>query len=149
MFSSPLLKPGAMAPPFHLLDQNGLIVALEDAQCANGLVLLFFASHFLPKDLQMLKDFADAYPRFQQKGMDVLAISGLNWESLHHLSNWLDLPYRMLFDPCCRISTRYNAMMIPKFVTGRAIYGVHPNGTIRFASRYKNPEHLFPELGLR
>lgn len=148
MFFPPLLKPGATAPPFHLLDQNGLNVTLACAQRDNGTILLFFASHFLPKDLQMLKDFADAYPQFQQKGMDVLAISGLNWETLHHLSNWLDLPYRVLFDPCCRISTRYRAMMIPKFVTGRAIYRVHPEGTIRFASRYKNPELLFPGLGL-
>jgi peroxiredoxin Q/BCP len=148
MFPSPLLKPGVTAPSFHLLDQNGLIVTLERAQRANGLVLLFFASHFLPKDLQMLKDFSDAYPQFLQKGMEVLAISGLNWETLHHLANWLDLPYPVLFDPCCRVSTRYNAMTIPKFVTGRAVYVVHPDGTIRFASPYKNPRLLFPELGL-
>lgn len=146
MFYAPLLQPAQSAPSFHLLDQDGLIVTLENAQGPQGTVLLFFSSHFLPKDLQLLKAFAQAYTQFQEKGIEVLAISGLNWETLHHLARKLELPYRVLFDPCCRVSGRYNTMMMPKFVTGRAIYSIDTKSVIQYASKNSNPQVLLEHL---
>ena len=146
MFCSPLLQSGQPAPSFHLLDQNGLIVTLDNAQGSHGTVLLFFSSHFLPKDIRVLRAFAQAYTQFQEKGIEVLAISGLNWETLYQLAQKLELPYRVLFDPCCRVSTRYKTMMMPKFVTGRAIYGVNAQGVIQYASKNSNPQALLEYL---
>jgi peroxiredoxin len=151
MLFSPLLSVGEAAPSFHLLDQNGLIVSLENgtlehAQGPQGTVLLFFSSHFLPQDLQMLNRFAQAYPLFREQGLEVLAISGLNWETLHHLAGKLELPYRVLFDPCCRISSRYQVMMMPKFVTGRAVYGIDARGVIRYSDKKSNPQVLLEHL---
>lgn len=142
MFFSPLLEPGAPAFPFHLLDQTGHIVTLEEAKGPLGTGLLFFSAHCLSGDIQALKNFADAYPQLQQQGLELVAISGLNWETLYRLSHRLALPYKVLFDPCCRLSTRYQCMLIPKFVTGRAIYLIDPQGGIQYASRKPDPHDL-------
>ncbi|HEY9745473.1 MAG TPA: redoxin domain-containing protein [Oculatellaceae cyanobacterium] len=135
MLNPPLLEIGSTAPAFHLLDQSGRIVTLESAAGPQGLVLVFFASHLLPGDRKILEACSQAYPDLQQAGLELVAISGLNWETLYKLSQQCQLPYRVLFDPCCRISKRYKAMLIPKFVTGRAMYVLNSQGQIISASR--------------
>lgn len=148
MLFPPLLPQEQPAPAFHLLDQQGQIVTLDQAKASasKGLILLFFASHFLPGDLNLLRAYAQAYPQLQTAEFEVLAISGLNWEKLYHLSQRLNLPYKVLFDPCCKISIKYKAMMIPKFVTGRAVYWIDPSGTIREASSSIRPQQILSQL---
>lgn len=140
---SVLLKPGLRAPTFRLLDHHGFTVSLEQQQKNyHGVALLFFPSNFMQADMRLLSDYAKEYAQLQQARVEVMAISGLNWETLHYLAKKLALPYPVLFDPCCRISTFYRAMLIPRFLTGRAVYGVdirptHP--TIAFSAKYAEP----------
>jgi peroxiredoxin Q/BCP len=138
-----LLKPGEAAPDFHLLDQDGRSVGLSDAlQGKQGAVILFFASDFLAGDQRLLHAYGAAFPQFRERGLAVLALSGINWERIHHLARRLETPFPMLFDSCCRIATRYRAMWIPKFVSGRAVFVVSPTEEIRFSAHQASPETI-------
>ncbi len=140
LFSSPLLALGEQAPSFRLLNHNGHSVGPTEAMGECGLILLFFSSSWLPGDLALLKDYAQAYPQLQAAGVNLLALSSINWETLHHLANQMNSPFPLVFDPCCRFSKYYQTMLIPKFVTGRAIYGVNPEGRIILARKQASPE---------
>ena len=105
-----------------------------------GLILLFFSSSWLPGDLALLKAYALAYSQLQAAGVNLLALSGINWETLHHLANQINSPFPLVFDPCCRFSKYYQSMLIPKFVTGRAIYGLNLEGRIILARKQASPE---------
>jgi peroxiredoxin Q/BCP len=131
---NPLLKPGTPAPAFRLLDQHGRSIGLDDFS-GKQLVLLFFASDWLPGDLRLLKTYAEAYPHFQEAGIGVLGLSAINWESLHHLGHRLQIPFSLLFDVSCRASKPYQAMWLPKFITGRAVYVINSNGEISLAAQ--------------
>ena len=130
LFSSTLLPLGDKAPSFRLLDHRGHSVGPVEAMGERGLILLFFSSSWLPGDLALLKAYALAYSQLQAAGVNLLALSGINWETLHHL----------VFDPCCRFSKYYQSMLIPKFVTGRAIYGLNLEGRIILARKQASPE---------
>lgn len=138
-FTTPL-KPGAIAPPIRLLDHRGRNVGLDDFRDKQGMVLLFFSSDRNADDLKMLKDFICAYPHFQEAGIQVLALSSVNWENLHYLAQQLNPPFPILFDVACRYSKQYGAMLIPKFVTGRAVFAVGQNGRILMTAKNASPE---------
>lgn len=125
-----LLLPGQTAPSFQLLNQQSYSMPLAQLLGANGAVLVFFSTENWPGDLKLLNAYAQHYPTFQQAGISVAAISALNWETLYHLHARLQLPYPLLFDPCARVSKTYGSMLIPKFVTGRAVYGLDAAGHI-------------------
>jgi peroxiredoxin Q/BCP len=137
---SALLPAGQPAPDFRLLDQQGRSLGLSDGMGERGLVLLFYSSFWLPRDLNLLKSYGQAHAALEQAGLGLMAISGINWETQHHLAERIQSPFPMLFDPCCRISKYYGAMMIPKFVTGRAVYGLNPQGQVVFASKNASPQ---------
>ncbi len=144
LFAAELLKPGTPAPTFGLLDQRSHRRTLEEDLLADstikGVVLLFFAWDRFPGDIRMLQDYADAYSKLQQAGINVAGISAINWETLHHLAQRLHLPYPLLFDPCARVSKKYQTMLIPKFVTGRAVYAIDTQCIIRHAQKEISPE---------
>lgn len=139
---STLLAPGTPAPSFRLLDQEALCADLLTYRQYQGTVLVFFASDWLRTDLEHLKAFITAYPRFQAENLAVLGISGINWETIHHLAQRLDCPFPLLFDPCARISKHYRTMLIPKFISGRAVYGLDPGGTVLFAGNSLTPDDV-------
>jgi peroxiredoxin Q/BCP len=135
---TPLLKPGTPAPAFRLLDQHGRSIGLDDFS-GRRLVLLFFASDCLPGDLRLLKTYAAAYPQLREDGIEVLALSAIDWEKLHHLGHRLQIPFPLLFDVSCRAAKPYQAMWLPKFITGRAVYAVNSNGEIVLAAQEAAP----------
>jgi peroxiredoxin Q/BCP len=142
----PLLKPGTPAPAFRLLDQHGRSIGLDDFSGQKSLVLLFFASDWLPGDLRLLKTYADAYPRFRESGIEVLALSAINWESLHNLGHRLQIPFPLLFDVSCRAAKPYQAMWLPKFITGRAVYAINPSGEIVLPAHVVTPKAILEAL---
>ena len=149
MLSNPratLLPSGHYAPDFHLLDQHGQSHNLEKDAGSQGTVLLFFSSFWLPGDLALLNVYAQAYTQLQEAGLSVMAISGINWETLYHLAKRIQCPYPILFDPCCKISKYYKTMLIPKFVTGRAVYGINPQKRIAFAQKQASPQQILQSL---
>ena len=131
-----------LAPDFSLLDQQARTLTLDQVMGERGLVLLFFSSSWLPADLALLKAFNQAYPTLQAAGLGVMGISGINWETIHHLSDRLDCQFPLGFDSCCRVSKRYDTMLIPKFVTGKAIYGINPQGRIIFDRKQAQPDEV-------
>jgi len=134
--SHPSLLPlGHAAPDFRLLDQAGRSLSLRDDMGEKGLILLFYSTFWLPGDVSLLKTFGQAHPELQKAGLGVYAISGLNWETQYDLAKKIQSPFPLLFDPCCRLSRDYRSMMIHKFVTGRAVYGVNPQGQVVFAHK--------------
>lgn len=142
LFDVSLLPTGHPAPSFGLLDEKGCSLGLKDVQGKTGTVLLFFTSDWLGADLQLLHAYRDAHPELERAGLGIAAISGINWEKLHYLAKRLALPFPVLFDPCCRVSKQYQAMLIPKFVNGRAIYGLDQAGRIVFAQKRATPKDV-------
>lgn len=137
-----LLPIGGMVPDFRLLDHQAYNVGLSDFARKKGTILLFFASDWLKGDLELLKTYIDAYPKLHESGLQVLALSSINWENLFYLGKRLNVPFPILFDQCCRQSTFYKAAWVPKFVTGRAVYGLDGRGKIVFAQRQAAPEDV-------
>ncbi|WP_303673322.1 peroxiredoxin family protein [Vampirovibrio chlorellavorus] len=129
-------------PDFALLDQQGHLVSLCDFTDQRGVVLLFFASDWLPGDVALLQGFRHAYGALTEAGLQVLALSSINWEMLFHLAKRLDLPFPLLFDQCCRQATFYQAAWIPKFVTGRAVYVLDNQQRVVFARSQASPEQV-------
>lgn len=146
MHPMPLLPVHTQAPDFHLLDQSGRIVHRDDLNIEPHTVILFFASHLLPNDRALLKTYANTYAQLKANHIEVIAISALNWETLHHLAKKLSLPFRVLFDPCCRISKQYQCMLIPKFVTGRAVYVLNQKQSIIEAQKHLTPEQVITKI---
>jgi peroxiredoxin len=135
-----LLPLGARVPDFRLLDHRGYSVGLDDFSHRRGTVLLFFASDWLKADLALLSAYRDAYPQFLEADLQILALSSMNWENLFHLGRHLNAPFPILFDQCCRQSTFYKSAWVPKFVTGRAIYGLDARKKIVFAQKQAAPQ---------
>lgn len=135
-----LLSVGQTVPDFALLDQQGRLVSLSDFSDRRGVVLLFFASDWLQGDVALLQDFRDAHHAFAQAGLQVFALSSINWENLFHLAKRLELPFPLLFDQCCRQATFYKAAWISKFVSGRAVYALDSQRRILFAQAKASPE---------
>jgi peroxiredoxin len=139
---NPLLPLGAMVPDFRLLDHRGYSVGLDDFSHRRGTVLLFFASDWLKEDLALLTAYRDAHSQFLDADLQILALSSINWENLFHLGGRLNVPFPILFDQCCRQSTFYKSAWVPKFVTGRAIYGLDARKKIVFAQKQATPQQF-------
>jgi peroxiredoxin len=136
MLMNRLVQPGEQALTFRLLDHQGLSVGLDDVVTAHaGVVLVFFSSDWLKGDLELLRAYGRAYADFQAKNIALLAVSGINWENLHYLAKRLQAPFPLIFDPCCRYSGKYGAMWIPKYVTGRAVVVLNPQGRVLFSRK--------------
>lgn len=126
----PLLKPGTDAPDFRLLDQHSHSISRQELTGRRGLVLLFFTTGRFGPDERLLKTYRDAEERLQAAGLNVAALSAANWETLHHLTQRLNLAYPVLFDACARVAMRYGAVIIPRFVTGPAVALLDGEGRI-------------------
>ncbi|WP_373532071.1 redoxin domain-containing protein [Vampirovibrio sp.] len=137
-----LLPIGAMVPDFRLLDHQAHSVGLGDFANQKGTVLLFFASDWLKEDLALLQSYRDAHSQFLDANVQVLALCSLNWEKLFHLGQRLNVSFPLLFDQCCRQSTFYKAAWVPKFVTGRAVYGLDARKKIVFAQKQASPQQV-------
>jgi peroxiredoxin len=144
---SSFLPVGHPTPDFRLLDQQGRSLGPADGMGERGLILLLYSSFWLPGDLNLLKSYGQAHAQLQQAGLGVMAISGINWETQHQLAARIQSPFPLLFDPCCRISKAYGAMMIPKFVTGRAVYVLDPQGRVVLARKKASPQDILSAFG--
>lgn len=144
----PLLATGQAAPEFRLLDQRSHTLSLDDTLAeSRALILLFFMSDFLPGDKQLLRDYAAGYPHLREANLNIAGISGINWETIYHLGRKLNVPFPLLFDPCCRISTKYQAMWLPKFINNRAIVVVSTQKDIILASsQFISPDTLITQI---
>lgn len=138
-----LASPGQLAPDFTLLDHHGFSISLANYRAqSRGVILLFFASDFLPSDVAQLQAYSSAYPPLKASGLEILAVSGINWEKLHHLGQRFNIPFPLVFDPCCRYARQYGAMWVPRFLNGRAVFGILPNGEIHSAQHEASPETM-------
>jgi len=141
-----LLAPGTPAPDFRLLDTAGRSVGLEDLRARRGVVLLFFTSDRFPEDLNVLKQYAGAWPDFEAANIALLGLCSLDWETLHQLAERLNLPFSVLFDGGCRYAKRYRAVLIPKHITGRAVYVLNGSHEIVAARRKLSPKEALSLL---
>jgi peroxiredoxin len=141
LFLPPLLPVGQHAADFQLLDHHGHSIRMATRRAeSNGLILLFMPSDFLKADLAMLQAFSKAYERLNAENLALFVVSGINWEKLHTLGKRLDLPFSLVFDPCCRYAKQYNAMWVSKFINGRAGFAISPEGRILWATHHPMPE---------
>lgn len=147
MFFPPMPAPGCEAPDFRLLDQHSHSRGLQSLYGPAGVVLLFFTTGSHGRDTGLLGAYRDAWPRLQAAGLQVAGVSAANWETLYHQAGALHLPYPLLFDACARVSMRYGAVMIPRFVTGMAVFHLWADGRIRLARKgFCSPEALLATL---
>ena len=144
LHDTPPLSTGQPVPDFRLLDIAGRSVALSQCLGERGCVLLFFSG--LGLDDVFLKAYAQAYAELQVKGIEVLAVSGRDWDVLRRLHGRLALPYRILFDPCVRVSKRYEAISLPRFLTGRRVFVLDAEGRLRASGPRLSPQQALAVL---
>jgi thioredoxin-dependent peroxiredoxin len=139
------LSPGSPAPPFRLLDHQGYSVALDESAGKNGCVLLFF-SGMNGSDRPFLENYARAHPQFKEAGIAVFGLSAVDWEALRQKVLTWELPFPLLFDPCARISRKYGAISIPRFMSGRMVFGIDAQRIIRVTGKNCRPDDVLLAL---
>ena len=103
-------QPGDIAPPFSLLDQNGVTVSLADRLASGPVVLLFVRGGWCPFCTLSLRAWQEALPRLHDAGGDLLVVSPQRVDVCGMVAERDLLAYSMLSDPGGAVSNRYGIM---------------------------------------
>jgi peroxiredoxin Q/BCP len=118
------LEPGAAAPFFSRLDDEGTSVTLDD-YAGHALVVFFYPKAFTPGCTTESCDFRDRHEAFYAAGYEIVGVSPDEVGDLARFRAEHDLPYPMLSDPDHTMAEAYGAWGIKKN------YGKEYEGLIR------------------
>ena len=91
-----MLTVGTKAPEFTLPDQNGNMRSLSEF---SRVVLYFYSKDMTSGCTKQACNFAELYPKFQEKGAVVIGISKDSVESHQKFAEKYNLPFILLSDP--------------------------------------------------
>ena len=91
------LIPGAKAPDFKLLDQDGKAVTLGDL-LGTKTVLYFYPAAGSPGCTKEAADFQDALPQFTAKGYQIVGVSPDSVKKLKSFEDAHELTFKLLSD---------------------------------------------------
>jgi peroxiredoxin Q/BCP len=91
------LIPGANAPDFKLLDQDGKAVTLRDL-LGTKTVLYFYPAAGSPGCTKEAADFQDALPQFTAKGYQIVGVSPDSVKKLKSFEDAHELTFKLLSD---------------------------------------------------
>ena len=92
-----MLEKGTKAPEFSLPDENGEIRSLEDYK-GKKLILYFYPKDNTPGCTKQACGFAELYPQFNEKGVEVIGISKDSVASHKKFKDKYSLPFTILSD---------------------------------------------------
>ncbi len=119
---SRLLKVGAKAPAFSLLNTEGKTVKLSDLK-GKKVVLYFYPKDMTPGCTVEACGFRDDFAQLKKRGAEVLGISGDDQKSHQKFTEKYSLPFTLLSDPTHEMMEKYGAWG-EKTLYGRKYMGV-------------------------
>ncbi|NTU96818.1 MAG: thioredoxin-dependent thiol peroxidase [Chlorobiaceae bacterium] len=146
--SPKLLEPGAPAPSFSAIDQDGKIVTLEEYR-GRKVIIYFYPKDDTPGCTAEACAFRDNLPKFKKLGVDVLGVS-VDSEGKHRkFADKFQLPFRLVADTEKSIVEAYGVWGPKKFMgreymgTSRVSYLVDEQGGIeKVWPKVKPTEHV-------
>ena len=149
-----MLEKGTKAPEFSLPDENGEIKNLSDYK-GKKLILYFYPRDNTPGCTKQACGFADLYPQFSEKGVEIIGISKDSVASHKKFKEKYSLPFTILSDTKLKTIQAYDVWKEKKLYGKtsmgivRTTYLIDENGVIIKAldkvKAAENPEEM---LGL-
>ena len=149
-----MLEKGTKAPEFSLPDENGEIRNLSDYK-GKKLILYFYPRDNTPGCTKQACGFADLYPQFSEKGVEIVGISKDSVASHKKFKEKYSLPFTILSDTELKTIQAYDVWKEKKLYGKtsmgivRTTYLIDENGVIIKAmdkvKAAENPEEM---LGL-
>ncbi|MEY4994454.1 MAG: hypothetical protein RLZ65_303 [Actinomycetota bacterium] len=118
------LIPGANAPDFKLLDQDGKAVTLGDL-LGTKTVLYFYPAAGSPGCTKEAADFQDALPQFTAKGYQIVGVSPDSVKKLKSFEDAHELTFKLLSDENMDAHRAYGAF------GEKSLYGRIYKGALR------------------
>ena len=140
---TPLPQPGAAAPDFTLIDQEGTKVTLADLR-GKPAVLAFYPADWSPVCGDQMALYNEVLPVFGDLGAQLLGISvDSKWCHAAFAEN-RKLRFRLLadFEPKGAVARRYGAYRDQDGTSERALFVIDAGGIIRWA--YLSPIEVNP-----
>lgn len=119
-----MLEKGTKAPEFSLPDENGEIRNLSDYK-GKKLILYFYPRDNTPGCTKQACGFADLYPQFSEKGVEIIGISKDSVASHKKFKEKYSLPFTILSDTELKTIQAYDVWKEKK------LYGKTSMGIIR------------------
>ncbi|MFV0516047.1 MAG: thioredoxin-dependent thiol peroxidase [Aminipila sp.] len=150
-----MLEVGMKAPDFKLQDQEGKEVALSDFK-GRKVILYFYPKDNTPGCTKQACGFAQLYPHFTEKGVEIIGISKDTVSSHLKFSEKHQLPFTILADPELEAIQAYDVWQeknnYGKKTMGivRTTYIINEEGIIEKAfgkvKAAENPEKMLGEI---
>lgn len=151
-----MLEAGIKAPEFTLSDQNGNQVSLKNFQ-GKKVILYFYSKDNTAGCTKQACSFAELYPHFTEKNVEILGISKDSESSHRKFAEKYSLPFPILSDPERTVIEAYDVWkeknMYGKKVMGvvRTTYLIDENGRIEKAfakvKAAENAAQMLEEVG--
>lgn len=119
-----MLEKGTKAPEFSLPDENGEIRNLSDYK-GKKLILYFYPRDNTPGCTKQACGFADLYPQFSEKGVEIIGISKDSVASHKKFKEKYSLPFTILSDTELKTIQAYDVWKEKK------LYGKTSMGIVR------------------
>ena len=119
-----MLEKGTKAPEFSLPDENGEIRNLSDYR-GKKLILYFYPKDNTPGCTKQACGFADLYPQFSEKGVEIIGISKDSVASHKKFKEKYSLPFTILSDTELQTIQAYDVWKEKK------LYGKTSMGIVR------------------
>ena len=150
-----MLEKGTKAPEFSLLDENGEIRNLSDYK-GKKLILYFYPKDNTPGCTKQACGFADLYPQFSEKDVEIVGISKDSVASHKKFKEKYSLPFTILSDTELQTIQAYDVWKEKKLYGKtsmgivRTTYLIDENGIIIKAldkvKAAENPEEMLEML---
>ena len=149
-----MLEKGTKAPEFSLPDENGEIRNLSDYK-GKKLILYFYPRDNTPGCTKQACGFADLYPQFSEKGVEIIGISKDSVASHKKFKEKYSLPFTILSDTELKTIQAYDVWKEKKLYGKtsmgivRTTYLIDENGVIiKAMDKVKAAENPKEMLGL-
>ena len=149
-----MLEKGTKAPEFSLPDENGEIRNLSDYK-GKKLILYFYPRDNTPGCTKQACGFADLYPQFGEKGVEIIGISKDSVASHKKFKEKYSLPFTILSDTELQTIQAYDVWKEKKLYGKtsmgivRTTYLIDENGVIiKAMDKVKAAENPKEMLGL-
>ena len=117
-----MLEIGTKAPAFSLPDQNGDMVSLKDFK-GKRVILYFYPKDMTSGCTKQACSFAELYPLFREKGVEIIGISKDSVASHKKFEEKYGLPFILLADPEKEVIQAYDVWKEKK-MAGKVSMGV-------------------------
>ena len=143
MTHSSVIQPGAAAPDFALPASPGRVVSLAELR-GRPVVLVFYPADWSPVCGDQLALYSTLHDEFERLGAEVVGISvdGAWCHTAYAEARRLRLTLLADFEPKGEVSRRYGVYNEEEGTSGRALFVIDGDGTIRWS--YLSPDEVNP-----